>query len=320
MNLMRVHFACICGVFLASLSGSLVAQEDASTGTPDATPVASRNDEDVIGQQRASEEIAAAVAAHAKAFNNRDVETLQSLWTEDGVYTSRSTGERILGRQSIADQFAEIFAGDDDPKLALATESVALISPGVAMERGSAVVSRGDDSDESRYSVVYVKRGGKWLIDRVEETSIVAPPPSQYAHLSKLAWMLGEWTDKGEGFTLDITCHWTSNENFIARKFKLQHEDGTASSGLQLIGWDAKEKQIRSWLFDSNGTVVTGAWQEKNGSWLVPSVATLADGTTGSFTSVFEPSGGGYRWKKIHRVQDGSLLPNVDWVRVEPKQ
>ena len=318
MKLMRVQIACICWVAIAGLPALVSAQEPAATTTPAAT--AKPEEGDLIGQKRASEEISVAVAAYAKAFNDRDVETLQSLWTKDGVYTSRSTGERILGRESIADQFAEIFADDTAPQLALATESVNLISPGVALERGSAVVTRGDRSEESLYRVVYVKRDGKWLIDRVEESAAPEAPPSQYEHLSKLEWMVGEWIDQGDGFALDISCEWTRNKNFLARKFKLTNSDGTSSSGLQLIGWDAKEKQIRSWLFDSDGTVVTGKWQEKEGTWYVPSVATLADGTTGSFTSVFEPEADSYGWKKIHRVQDGRLLPNVDWVRVQQKR
>jgi uncharacterized protein (TIGR02246 family) len=320
MELLRVHIATTFWVALVSLSAYVWAQEPEKATTLKPAVTSEAADEDLIGQKRASEEIAVAVAAYAKAFNDRDVETLQSLWTKDGVYSSRSTGERILGRESIAGQFADIFADDAAPQLALVTESVNLISPGVALERGRAIVTRGDRSEESLYRVVFVNRDGKWLIDRVEETAAHETPPSQYEHLRKLEWMVGAWIDQGEGFSLDISCEWTRNKNFLARKFKLSNSDGTSSSGLQLIGWDAKEKQIRSWLFDSDGTVVTGKWLEKDGTWYVPSVATLADGTTGSFTSVFEPEANSYGWKKIHRVQDGRLLPNVDWVRVQQKQ
>jgi hypothetical protein len=47
-------------------------------------------------------------------------------------------------------------------------------------------------------------------------------------------------------------------------------------------------------------------------------VATLADGGSGSFASVFRPlEDGRYAWQKINRVVDGQLLPNVDEVIIK---
>jgi hypothetical protein len=114
-----------------------------------------------------------------------------------------------------------------------------------------------------------------------------------------------------------MTCDWTANRNFISRRFKATGEAGVLTSGLQIIGWDAKDKTIRSWLFDSDGGVVTGTWLPRDEAWHVQSVATLADGSSASFTSVFTPlEDGNYLWSRINQVVDGQLLPNVEEVLV----
>ena len=268
-------------------------------------------------QPQATTEILAAVASYMQAFNQRDLQTLQDLWTEDGIYTHGTTGDRVRGRKMIADQIAEIFESQDNPHLALSSDTVELISPGVALERGMAVVTRGQQTSESRYSVVYVNRDGKWLIDRVTEEDLPSVAPSHHDHLRVLEWMIGDWSDRSDHSHLEMSCDWTSKQNYLSRTFKLTHEDGSVSSGLQLIGWDAKREEIRSWLFDSDGGFVSGIWEQRDQVWVVSAVATLADGSSGSFTSLLRPlEEGAYAWQKINRVHDGRLLPNLEEVIV----
>ena len=135
-----------------------------------------------------------------------------------------------------------------------------------------------------------------------------------------MEWLVGEWVDAGEGFTIDVTCKWTENQNYLSRTYTVSSEDGAASSGLQIIGWDAKQKLIRSWLFDSDGGFIKGTWAKRDDRWVVQAVATLPDGGSGSFTSIFRPTeDGSYTWEKINRVLDGQLLPNVDEIVVRRK-
>ncbi len=258
-------------------------------------------------------EIKAAIQSYAEAFNARDVQKLAGHWSPEGVYISRTTGEQVVGRDAIAEEFAAMFAGEIVPTIAVTTDSIEFISPNVALERGKATVTFAeDDIVETNYKVVYVQRDNTWLIDRVTEEDI-AVTPSNYEHLKDLEFLIGEWIDEGEGFTIEIDSSWTRNQTFIARKFTISVEDEVQSSGLQIIGWDAKLKQIRSWLFDSSGTVVTGTWAQRDDRWIVSSIATLADGGTGSFTAIFRPlDDGNYGWQKINQVLDGELLPHVD--------
>ncbi len=268
----------------------------------------------------ATMEIRGAVEAYVTAFNSQDVESLSKMWTSDGVYTMRSSGEQVLGRDSIAAQFKTILEDQQTaPKLTVETASIEFVSPRVAIERGTAVVTRGEDESETEYSAVYVKDGDEWLIDRITEEELMVTP-SHYENLKGLEWMIGEWVDAGEGFTIEMDCNWTAKQNYISRKYSVSSEDGFESSGLQVIGWDAKQQTVRSWLFDSEGGFISGTWTEHDGEWVVQSVATLADGSSGSFTSIFRPQDDGtYTWQKINRVVDGKLLPNIDEVVIQRK-
>ena len=286
----------------------------------------------VIGQDAATEsappssqspsdtsKIEAAIESYVSAFNSKDVEKLVSHWSPSGVYVSRSSGERVTGQAALTEEFTAILSGDEVPKLAVQTESIEFISPSVAVERGSAVVSREDASDETTYQVIYIKHNDEWLIDRVSEDQVIVQA-SNYDRLKGLEFLIGQWVDTGEGFGIEIDCEWTKNQNYISRKYQVASDDGSDSSGLQIIGWDAKQEHVRSWLFDSDGGFVKGEWTRRDDVWVVQSVATLPDGAVGSFTSVFRPiDEDGYGWKKLNRVLDGKLLPNIDEVIIRRK-
>ena len=269
-------------------------------------------------QAAASKKIKAAVQSYAAAFNARDAGQLADYWSPDGVYINRTTGRQVTGRDALAGEFKGLFEDKNAPKLALETESIEFISPNVALERGISTITDSEgEVSESRYRVVFVQRDGSWLIDRVTEDDIVVQS-SNYGHLKGLEWMIGEWVDDSTGQTIRLACRWTSNQNYISRTFSVSNEGGVVSSGLQIIGWDPRQKRIRSWLFDSNGGHVAGVWTQRDDRWVVQSIATLADGGEGSFTSVFRPlDDGTYGWKKINRVIDGQLLPNLEEVIVQ---
>ena len=268
----------------------------------------------------AKEEVRLAVASYVAAFNDRDVDKLISHWAPEGIYRSRITGEQVVGHSAMAEEFKTIFSNPKAPRLQVATKTIELISPSVALETGVATVMHADDRvDLTDYRVVFVKQGGSWLIDRVSEEE-VSVQLSNYDQLKPLEWLIGEWVDQDSSSTIEIAARWTKNQNFISRNYTVKEAGETVSSGLQIIGWDASEQQICSWLFDSDGGVVTGKWRQRDDRWVVSSVAKLGNGLKGSFTSVFRPiSGDRYGWQKVNRMLDGTLLPNIDEVVVRRK-
>ena len=65
--------------------------------------------------------------------------------------------------------------------------------------------------------------------------------------------MIGSWVDKDDNATIQTDCEWTKNRNFMTRSFAVAIGDRVSMSGMQIVGWDPIAKQIRSWVFDSNG-------------------------------------------------------------------
>ncbi len=304
--LLKALVVVLAAVLLTADGRPAIGQDAAAPPTAVATTEPTTTDE--------TAQIEAAIESYVAAFNARDAQKLASHWSPDGVYTSRTSGAQSVGRDAILAEFQALFAGDDVPTLAVATESIEFISPNVAVERGEATVSGGDDATVTRYQVVYVQRDGQWLVDRVTEDE-VAEQASQYEHLQALEPLIGEWTYEGDAVAVEIACRWTSNQNYISRTFKITNTEtgDVESSGLQVVGWDPLAQEIHSWMFDSDGGHVTGTWNQRDGKWVVTSIATLADGARGSFTTVLRPlDDGSVGWQKINQVVDGQLLPNID--------
>ena len=257
-----------------------------------------------------------AIQSYVAAFNGRDAKALAAHWSPEGVCISRLSGDRVTGREALAEEFAALFEEEKETRLEVATESIEFISPNVALERGSAIVVRPEAPPaKSDYRVVYIKQDGKWLIDRVTEEEESPEAPSHYEQLKDLEWMIGDWVDQAGEITIKTECNWTRSKNFITRSFTVSAEGQIDMAGMQLVGWDPAAKVFRSWVFDSEGGFAEGVWKHVGERWVVHSAATLSDGKKGSFTSVFRPiDENSFGWKKVSRIVDGEILPNIDEV------
>ena len=58
----------------------------------------------------------------------------------------------------------------------------------------------------------------------------------------------------------------------------------------QRIGWDPLTKQIKSWVFDSEGGYGDALWTRKGNQWVIKSTGVLPDGRTASATHVLTAS------------------------------
>jgi uncharacterized protein (TIGR02246 family) len=266
--------------------------------------------------------IRANAARYVEAYNRRDSKTMASMWSPDAVYTAAETGETAIGREAIAKQLDYMFAGSEDAKLKVDVETVDFVSPNVAIERGTAEISYSKSPTEKfDYSAVNVKRDGKWLLDRVTDTQIniepPEPPPSNYEHLKELEWMVGSWIDEGEDSTITTDCQWTKNRNYLTRAFAMVIGDQVDTSGMQIVGWDPVNKQIRSWVFDSDGAFAEGSWTRKEDKWFIQQKGTLPDGgITTALNIIKKIDDDTCTWQSINRTIDGELQPNIDEVVV----
>jgi uncharacterized protein (TIGR02246 family) len=257
-----------------------------------------------------------AAASYAEAFNKHDAKALAEHWSPDAVYTNRSTGEEVVGRPAIGEQFTALFKVQPDLKLEVTVTSVQFVSPNVAIEQGTAkTLGPNAVPEETEYSAVNVKRDGKWLLDRVTDKSKEAAP-SHYEQLKVLEWMVGKWGTDADNAQVELDCNWTKNQNFLTRAFKVSIDDDSFS-GMQIIGWDPAAKAIRSWTFDSNGTFTDGTWQERKGRWFIRNRGTLPDGRAATMINVMKPvDDNSFTWQTIERTAGGELLPNIDEIAI----
>ena len=259
-----------------------------------------------------------AVEAYVTAFNQADAKALADLWAPEAVYSNPLSGEQVVGRKAIEEQFKELFAAVKAAKLEATTVSIDFVSPNVAIEQGIAKVIRPDEApEETEYSAVYVKQGGQWLLDRVTE-EVVPIVASHYEHLQELEWMVGSWVDHDDAATVVTECSWTRNNNFLTRSFAVQVGDQIDLAGMQIIGWDPAARQIRSWVFDSDGGFGQATWSKKGNRWFVQQSGVLPDGRKSSSVNIITyVDDNTCTLQSINRTVDGELLPNIAEVQIK---
>jgi uncharacterized protein (TIGR02246 family) len=261
-----------------------------------------------------------AVESYAAAFNARDAKALADHWSPEAVYFNRISGEQVVGRDKIAEQFTALFKAQPELEIEVGTESIQFLSPNVGVEHGTAkLLAPNAEPDVIEYTAVYVKRDGKWLLDRVTDQ---APEvvPSHYEQLKVLEWMVGAWVDEDENARIETECNWTKNRNFLTRSFAVTVGDRLEMSGMQIVGWDPAAKTIRSWTFDSSGGFAEATWKEQKGRWFVHNQGVLADGRKATMVNVIKPvDANSFTWQTIERTAGGELLPNVDEVLIVRK-
>lgn len=264
-------------------------------------------------QQADRAAITKAAESYTAAFNARDAKALADHWSPEAVYINPLTGNQVEGREAIAKEFKGILDNLKETKLVVQVGSIRFISPSVAVENGVAkLISAKGDEQESTYAAIHIKRSGKWLLDRVTEESVPVVR-THYDKLKALEWMIGKWVDGDNDSTIDTTCEWTRNKNFIRRSFAVSVQGQIEMSGMQLIGWDPVAKRIRSWVFDSDGGFAEGQWTKKENRWSIVKTGTLADGSKATSVNIITyVDDNQFTWQSINRTVGGKLLPNID--------
>src|SRR5262249_2134894 len=137
--------------------------------------------------------IRANIEAFAKAYNAGDAKAIAALFIPDGQIESKE-GDRVEGREAIAKTFADIFAATPRRKLEVAVESSRFTGGERGVEVGRSKESApGEPVEHDRYTVLHVKRDGKWQMAFARDEE--GPVASGREKLQPLKWLVGEWID-----------------------------------------------------------------------------------------------------------------------------
>ena len=269
-----------------------------------------------------SDEILDRAKAFMEAFNKQDAEGIAKMFTLQAEIVDRN-GDVIRGSKDIQAEFAAIFKENPKGRISLAVDAVRFVADGTAIEEGRLTTFPDGKTAayESSYQVVHVHSGGRWLMAHartLKQTTL-----SHHEHLRELGWMVGHWVNEDDdGTIVETTCEWSSDKNFLLRKFTVKIEDQPVMNGVQRIGWDPLTRQFRSWVFDSEGGYAEGLWSRVDDNWVVKARGVRQDGTVVTATNQFSFLGKDrMRWVSVHRLAGNEHLPNVSViiVRKPPK-
>lgn len=258
--------------------------------------------------------------AYVSAFNKKDAKALADLWDQDATFTNRLTGEKVKGREAIAEQFEENFQNDSKGDLKVDITSVTFPETNKAIEQGTASLTTSEgEASKTNFQVIFIKRNGNWFISEVSEVESL-DAVSNNEHLKDLEWLIGEWVDKDDTSEITSTYKWDEYKNFILQQFKVTLLGKKDLEGKQIIGWDPVHNNVRSWMFDSDSGFAESTWKQDGKSWVIESASTLPEGVVGSQVLIITPiDNNSFTLEITGREIDGKILPNLDPVKIVRK-
>lgn len=264
------------------------------------------------GDARDKATLAKNAEAFIVAFDQGDAKALASFWTPDGDYTSQ-TGRHLKGRDAIEKTFQDFFANNKGLKVRIESDSLRFVSPDVAVEDGMTFVLSPDGAPPSRtrYTIVHVKKEGKWSLSSVRDAPYSAP--SNFEHLRGLQWAVGSWSGQGDGGDAEqLSLSWTDNQNFLIGSFTTTVKGVSVGRATHWIGWDPQAKRIRSWIFDAAGGFGEGVWTREADKWVVKTKSVLQDGKNATATFVLgRADANTFTLQARDRTVDGQAVPDT---------
>ncbi|MCI0362078.1 MAG: SgcJ/EcaC family oxidoreductase [Planctomycetaceae bacterium] len=267
------------------------------------------------------QQVRQSVVAFVERYNAHQAAELAALFAQDARMVYRD-GTEVNGRDEIKQSFEAAFQDSPKGSVSVVVDSIRFLTPDVAVEEG--FTSSFPDGDtltaRSRYTVVHLKKDGKWLMQSVrvvEEESL-----SAYGELQPLEWLVGDWIDEGRTETVETTFRWDDNKSFLLEEFQVIRGGEVVLKGTQRIGWDPQAKQIRSWTFDSAGGFGEAMWTPVGDDWICKAKAVTADGTSASATrTLTRAAQDRVVWTATERLAGDEQLPDlaVTMVRKPPQ-
>jgi uncharacterized protein (TIGR02246 family) len=262
------------------------------------------------------ESIRLQLADYVKVFNQRDAVAVAKFWSPDCLSIAEDSGHRIEGREAIQQHFADFFQQSPSAQLEGEVTNIQMIRPDIAAVEGRTVLLLADGEPvESVFSSTLVKEGDNWLITNSRERDLL-PVTSPQEALQDLEWMIGQWEDQADYGRVVATIRWTPNRAFLIRSFAAIFDD-QEQQGTQVIGWDPRNRQIRTWIFHSDGSFGQGTISKHDDAWIFKMSQTLSDGRIASGTQVVTGvDENTITVQTIGETVDGELLPSGDPVTV----
>jgi uncharacterized protein (TIGR02246 family) len=205
------------------------------------------------------------LAGYAAAYNKGDADAASQFFSTDSEFTGED-GQVVKGREAIRKELDQLFKTARDVKIDLKLESCRNLAADACSVSATSTVRRDNGfTTTNKYALVVAKHDGAWQIADARELS--AGPRADATPLDGLGWMVGEWTDASDRVDVSVLCDWMANKHFLVRSYTVTTDGQIDLQGTEIIGYDAAAKQLRSWVFDSDGTFLEGTWTHQGKVW-----------------------------------------------------
>src|SRR5262245_36443119 len=261
----------------------------------------------------ASKELQDTIDKYVAAYNAGGLDQVMSYWAENADFVDVH-GRFHEGRDLVSALFRRGFANNPGRKIQLTPAARKFLSPDVVMDDGLLELTGADgEKDRGRYTVVWTRVNGKWLIRSARDIPIEAEPEPaapQKPPLEELAWLVGKWEAKSEKYQIALDCDWQLEKSFLVQTYHVKSVEDDFQV-VTYIAFDPAEARFRSWFFDSRGGFGGGSWSKRGNVYKAAIVSVLPDGQVGSSVMTWEQLDPNTAvWQAIEREVGGDPLPD----------
>jgi uncharacterized protein (TIGR02246 family) len=254
----------------------------------------------------------ASAAEFEKAFNAGNAKAIAAQFSEHAEAVDEE-GNILEGRANIEANFADVFKEFPKARIAVELTSLRQLGPDVAVEDGYSTTTLNPEEPGSRspYTVVHVKRDGKWLIGSVRDFPEETTEAAAHEQLQALEWLVGHWVDESPDGRVETNCDWSDDGNYLLQDYTVKSRRGTVLKGSQRIAWDPLRHTIRSWVFDQSGGFTEATWTPLEDAWVVNAEGVISNGQRASVTRYVRPiDNDSFQIDSTSLVVDRELLPD----------
>lgn len=301
---------------LASGGKGAAAKADSSSSKNESKKTASKKQATTSAEETVREQI----KKLEQALASGDLKAVVAAWGPQGNYTDVD-GTMTSGRAALEARFGRIFSEDGKQNVALVVDSVRMISRDVALAQG--IVRRKNVpfvlGPETRFSMVFDKPNGSWLLESAIETSLTEGASQKQDRLAELSWLIGDWQAEGKGGTARMQAEWVANKKFISCRYQIRKDkDSPVIESRQVIGFDPRLEKPVSWHFDEGGGFGHSTWEHGANRWTVDAEGVEPDGSVTRATNIITLGDkDNFVWQSIDRSINGESIGDTNTLKVQ---
>lgn len=247
---------------------------------------------------------------YSKAFNSRDFAAMANQWTSVAEM-HQDNGTTVRGRDAIMAVIKNTAAHRPRSTISISVESVDMLGNGAARVRGTLTLK--DEGEigvwATRFTSLRVLEEGQWRLADTKETSIAT------ATIEDLSWLAGSWTATSPMGQVTVTYEKTLGNKGLLGRISVKPATGPVTEVVEII--QAREGEIRSWVFDSTGLSGEGYWEHDGARFNRTIHGVTVDGRPASSVVVLtRVSPDTCLWHPIERIRGADRLPDLPTIKM----